>query len=79
LGLIGARALSAGDSRRVLALMTASFGLGQMIGPGFAGALSDRLGGFIVPSAVAAFALLLAAALVVGQAGVALSGADASR
>jgi predicted MFS family arabinose efflux permease len=63
LGLIRARALAAGDPRRALALMTASFGLGQIIGPIFAGALSDRLGSFTVPSVVAAIALLLAAAL----------------
>jgi predicted MFS family arabinose efflux permease len=64
LGLIRARALASGDPRRALALMTAAFGLGQIIGPGFAGALSDRLGGFAAPSVVAATALLIAAALV---------------
>jgi len=63
LGLIRARTLAGGDLRRVLALMTASFGLGQIIGPIFAGALSDRLGSFAVPSGVAALALVLAAAL----------------
>jgi MFS family permease len=65
------RALAAGDPRRVLALMTACFGLGQIIGPTFAGALSDRLGNFTVPSVVAALALLLAAALVRPMAGAA--------
>jgi predicted MFS family arabinose efflux permease len=64
LGLIRARALASGDPRRALAMMTAAFGLGQIIGPGFAGALSDCLGGFAVPSVVAAAALLIAAALV---------------
>ena len=64
LGLIRAQALAGGDLRGVLALMTASFGLGQVIGPIFAGTLSDRLGSFAVPSGVAALALLLAAALV---------------
>ena len=34
LGLIRARDLSRGDPRRSFALMTAAFGLGQMIGPG---------------------------------------------
>jgi predicted MFS family arabinose efflux permease len=64
LGLIRARALAGGNPRRALALMTAAFGLGQIIGPGFAGAVSDRLGGFAAPSLVAVAALLIAAALV---------------
>ena len=64
LGLVRARALASGDPRAVLALMTASFGLGQIIGPSFAGVLSDRLGNFTVPSVVAALALLLAGGLV---------------
>jgi predicted MFS family arabinose efflux permease len=64
LGLIRARALTSGNPRRALALMTAAFGLGQIIGPGLAGELSDRLGGFAVPSGVAAIALLVAAVLV---------------
>jgi predicted MFS family arabinose efflux permease len=63
LGLIRARALASGAPRRALALMTAAFGLGQIVGPSFAGALSDRLGGFAAPSLVAATALLIAAAL----------------
>jgi len=64
LGLIRARALASSNPRRALALMTAAFGLGQIIGPAFAGALSDRFGGFAAPSVVAATALLIAAALV---------------
>jgi len=64
LGLIRARSLASGNPRRTLALMTAAFGLGQIIGPGFAGAVSDRFGGFAAPSLVAVAALLIAAALV---------------
>lgn len=64
LGLIQARALATGEPRRALALMTGAFGLGQIVGPAFAGALSDRLGSFTVPSIVAAIALLVAATLV---------------
>ena len=64
LGLVRARMLAEGDPRRVLALMTCAFGLGQIIGPSFAGMLSDRFGGFAVPSAAAAIALLIAAGLV---------------
>lgn len=63
LGLVRARALVTGDPRRVLALMTAAFGLGQIVGPSFAGAVSDRLGSFTVPSVAAAVALLIAGAL----------------
>jgi predicted MFS family arabinose efflux permease len=63
LGLVRARELATGDPRRVLALMTAAFGLGQIVGPGFAGVVSDRLGGFAVPSMAAVFALLIAGAL----------------
>jgi predicted MFS family arabinose efflux permease len=65
LGLEVARRRTAGDPRRVLALMTGAFGLGQMIGPLFAGVVSDRLGGFTVPSIAAAVALVVAAALAV--------------
>jgi len=63
LGLIRARALAAGDPRRALALMTGAFGLGQIIGPAFAGFLSDRLGSFTAPSMVAAAALAVSAVL----------------
>jgi predicted MFS family arabinose efflux permease len=63
LGLIRARALAEGDSRRALALMTGAFGVGQIAGPAFAGVVSDRLGSFAVPSVVAVAALLLAAVL----------------
>lgn len=63
LGLIEARTLAAGDPRRVLAHMTGAFGTGQIIGPAFAGVLSDQLGSFTVPSIVAAVALIVAALL----------------
>ena len=61
LGLVRARTLATGDPRRVLALMTGAFGLGQIIGPTFAGLVSDQLGSFTVPSMTAAVALLVAA------------------
>jgi predicted MFS family arabinose efflux permease len=69
LGLIHARSLSAGDPRRSLGFMTAAFGLGQMIGPTFAGVAYDLDGSFLAPSLVAALALLLAAGLVMGPRG----------
>ncbi len=64
LGLIHARHLSTGDPRRILALMTAAFGLGQMIGPAIAGFAYGLGDSFLAPSLAAAVALLVAAALV---------------
>ena len=66
LGLVGARELSPNAPRRVFALMTAAFGLGQTIGPGFAGALHDRTGEFLSSSLTATCALLVAAMLAMG-------------
>jgi predicted MFS family arabinose efflux permease len=64
LGLVGARQLSRGDPRHTLAMMTTAFGLGQTVGPAFAGILSDATGSFVAPSLVAAGALLVSALLV---------------
>ena len=63
IGLIEARHLSAGNPRRSIALMTAAWGLGQMVGPTFAGVLYDSLGSYLVPSLLATAALAAAAAL----------------
>ena len=63
IGLIEARHRSTGDPRRNLALMTAAWGLGQMVGPTLAGVLFDSLGSYLVPSLLAAAALAVAAAL----------------
>ena len=63
LGLVSIRRMSVGNPRRNLALMTAAFGLGQMVGPAFAGVLHDSLGSYQVPSLLAAVALIAAAAL----------------
>ncbi|HEV2439051.1 MAG TPA: YbfB/YjiJ family MFS transporter [bacterium] len=65
LGLIGGRRLSAGDPRGTLALMTAVFGVGQIVGPAFAGAVYDATGSFLLPSIAAAGALLFGAFLAV--------------
>lgn len=62
LGLVNARRLSVGDPRRNLALMTAAFGLGQMIGPALAGLLHDGTGSYLAASLMAAAALAAAAA-----------------
>jgi predicted MFS family arabinose efflux permease len=63
LGLVHARSLSSGDPRRAMALMTAAFGLGQMIGPSFAGFAYGFAQSFTLPTLVAAAALLAAFAL----------------
>jgi len=65
LGLMRARELSPGAPRRAMALLTGCFGIGQIIGPVFAGVLYDRLGDLSVASALAAVALAAAAALAV--------------
>lgn len=64
LGLAQGRELARNNSQRGLALMTGAFGLGQIVGPTFAGALSDRLGSLTVASVTAAAALIAAAVLV---------------
>jgi predicted MFS family arabinose efflux permease len=63
LGLVHARSLSTGDPRRSIALMTAAFGLGQMIGPSFAGFAYGIGQSFTLPTLVASGALLIAFAL----------------
>jgi predicted MFS family arabinose efflux permease len=63
LGLTIGRALAAGRPQRVIGLMTASFGAGQMIGPTIAGYLAESTGSLRLPSWLAAGALLIAAAL----------------
>ena len=63
-GLFVANDLAAGsgaDPRRMIALMTGIFGIGQMVGPAFAGYLADITGTFTAPSLVAAAALVLGA------------------
>lgn len=63
LGLVAGRRLAGDAPRRVLALMTAAFGTGQIIGPVVAGYLADWTGDFLAASACAAAVLLLAAAI----------------
>jgi len=65
-GLITARemALTRGrDPRRMLAVLTASFGVGQMIGPAFGGYAAGITGSFTVPTLTASAALVIAAGL----------------
>jgi predicted MFS family arabinose efflux permease len=63
LGLMQARVLATANPRQALALMTGAFGLGQIVGPTFAGVVSETLGSFTVPSITAATALLIAGGL----------------
>lgn len=67
LGIMAARQDAAAPPRAV-AVMTASFGVGQILGPGFAGLLHGWTGSFMAPSLAAAAALLLAATLVLRSA-----------
>jgi predicted MFS family arabinose efflux permease len=62
LGLIAARE-GGGDPRGRIALMTASFSFGQILGPSFAGYVYDLTGSLAVPSLAAAAALVIAALL----------------
>jgi predicted MFS family arabinose efflux permease len=63
LGLMAARERGHGDPRARIALVTAVFGIGQIVGPAFAGYAYDLSGSLLVPSLTAAAALLVAAAL----------------
>ena len=65
LGLVGARRVAQRDPRRTLAIMTVAFGIGQIVGPTFAGVVRDATGSFLVPSLTAVGALLAAALLVI--------------
>ena len=65
LGLVGARRLARRDPRRTLAIMTVAFGIGQIVGPTFAGVLRDATGSFVVPSLTAVGTLIVAAILVI--------------
>jgi hypothetical protein len=68
-GLVAGRAIVAESPRRTLAVMTASFGVGQIIGPVVAGFLADRTGSFTAPSIGAAGALLVGALIALSVGG----------
>ena len=64
LGFVVTRRLATGGIARIIALMTAAFGLGQIVGPVLAGWVHDMTGSFLWPSIAAAIALAIGAALV---------------
>lgn len=59
LGLQVARQLAPRAPRRIFAVMTAAFGLGQIVGPIAAGLLAQASGNYVLASAMAAAALLV--------------------
>jgi len=64
-GLQIGRKLSPASPRRILATMTAAFGVGQIVGPIVAGWMAERTGNFTTPTYAAAAALLVCAMLVI--------------
>ena len=62
-GLQLGRMLASDSARRVLALMTAAFGVGQIVGPLGAGFLAARTGSYALPSLAASGLHLLAAVI----------------
>jgi predicted MFS family arabinose efflux permease len=76
LGLMSGRALSGSQPQRVIGLLTASFGAGQMIGPAIAGFLSESTGNMRTASLIAAAALLVAAGLAIKASTYSLSAAS---
>ena len=62
-GLRAGQALAPQSPRRVFALMTGSFGIGQIVGPIVAGVLAEQTGNYFLPSMVAAAVLIAAAAI----------------
>lgn len=68
IGLQIGRRLADASPRKALALMTAAFGVGQILGPIVAGSLADLTGAYFLPSLLASV-VLLASALLAWDAG----------
>ena len=67
LGIQIGRNLAGPSPRKILSVMTAAFGLGQIVGPVVAGIVADWTGGFFWPSVLAALALAVSAWLAVSS------------
>jgi MFS family permease len=61
LAFAAARTFPRDQQHRVFAMMTAAFGVGQIAGPAGSGWLIDRTAGYLLPSLMAALALVVAA------------------
>jgi predicted MFS family arabinose efflux permease len=66
LGLVAGRQRAGAHQDRVIGWMTASFGLGQFLGPAVAGRIAEATGGFAWPSVFAAALLAVGIALLRG-------------
>lgn len=66
-GLQIGRALAPASQRRALAVMTAAFGVGQIIGPLVAGWLAGNTGSFTLPTLIASGVLLLCAVIIFAE------------
>jgi predicted MFS family arabinose efflux permease len=66
LGLQAGRALAPASPRRVLAVMTAAFGVGQILGPIAAGYVAEWSGNFVLASIAAALVLVAAGIIALG-------------
>jgi hypothetical protein len=67
------------EGRRAAAVLTACFGLGQVIGPPLAGRIADSRGGFAVPLLLATLSVAIGAALVAADRGFPRPSASANR
>lgn len=63
LGLIIANHMASEDSRRMVGVMTSALGVGQILGPIFAGYLHTASGSYLLPSLAAALVMVVAGAL----------------
>jgi MFS family permease len=68
LAFMAARQMVSGSPQRPIGLLTASFAVGQTLGPAVAGYMVDQLGSFRAPSLIAAGLLAFAALLALAAA-----------
>jgi cyanate permease len=63
MGLVAVRTMMPGDPRRGIGILTAVFGIGQIIGPVVAGFLHDLTGSFTEATYIASASLIVSAGL----------------